>query len=262
MTDMTQIGDVFAAESDNNMRDILKHLSSEYVLDCMDSEIDMFFSHPFNSSHHPANIVKAFEAEYTECLNMYPNSADTINGKRIETYYYILDHIGKAFGLNINKSANPDDNMRLAYALYDILITNINANMLTFLGNYILNNTDDLYDACELKAQSKTLDNSVIALYSDPKTPVVIAFLYKVIKFMSEFDITISDFIYAIPNIDAQTKSFILANIEDAGDFYKKVICGRFFNCYYAATLVTELKAYISSVRQVKNFDIADYINK
>lgn len=261
MVDMTECGDIYAAESDANMREVLKHLDTEYVLDSMDTEITMFKTQPFNVHRHPANIIKAFEAQYNECIYMYPNEKEKIYNSRTETYYYILDHLAQAYNLQINKSANPDDNYRLALIMYDILITYINNNIITLIGNYILGNTEDLYDACELKQFSKTIDSNTIALYTDNKTPYVCAYLYKVIKFMAAFDITFEDFINYLP-LDAETKNFVLSNVVDAGDFYKNIICGRFDNCYYAATLVTELRVFINMNRQHSHFDIADFIKK
>ena len=261
MTDMTQYGDVFTVRSDANMVEALKHLSSDYILDCMDSEIEIFKSHPFNVSRQPSNIVHTFESDFIASMNEYPTDAAKITNARIETYYYILDHLSAAFGIQINKSENPDQNYVLAYNLYDILVSHINQNMLYFFANYIKNNIDDLYDGCELSQFSKSVDSSFIGLFNDKKTPIVLAYMYKVIKYMAAFDVTFADFVNALP-IDSQIKQIIIGNTIDTGVFYKGVICGRFENCYYAASLVSELKSIIGAETQKRKFAIDDYLNK
>ena len=91
MVDNTQYGDVYTIRSDKNMDEILEHLSTGYVLDVMNTELERFLESPFDMNREPPNIVLSFENEFTKFYNDYPTDAENISASRLETYYYILD---------------------------------------------------------------------------------------------------------------------------------------------------------------------------
>ncbi len=262
MTDNTQYGDIFTLRSDANMNEILQHLSSDYVLDCMNFEIETFKDAPFSVSREPSNIVKAFETEFKTYYQQYPTDAANISANRTEIYYYIIDTFKNCFGLDINVSDNPDYNYILALHLYDLLIVHMNRYILEFFGKYIINNIDDLCMALDLVSIGKgNVDSSLTKLYNNPKVAYVIAYTYAIVSYMASFDITLHDIIDSA-SIDAETKNLLNTNIVDDGSFFKTYIGSRINDAVYVSELISSLRIYIAKNCQIRQPSIDDYIKR
>lgn len=262
MVDNTQYGDVYTIRSDKNMDEILEHLSTGYVLDVMNTELERFLESPFDMNREPPNIVLSFENEFKKFYNDYPTDAENISASRLETYYYILDAFKSTFGLSFSVSDNPGENAVLAAWTYDLLVVHLNKYVYEFLGQYIVNNMEDIVAALDLVARGKgNIDTSMSKYYKNSKAVYCIYYTYAIIQYMASFDFSIHDIIDAAP-MDSSIKEMLNTNIYDDGTFFRRFFGARFMNENYVAGLVSAIRTYITVNTRTSIPTLDDYIKK
>lgn len=262
MIDNTEYGAYQNISSDRIMDDILDHLTSEYVLNVFQTEIENFMEQPFSIDREPPNITASFERAFTQAMQDFPTDSANIATTRSQVYYYIIDTFKNAYGLSINVSDNPGVNYQTIYWLYDLLICHLNRYVLEFFGNYIIGNVDDIIAALDLTSAKSNIDTSLGKYYANPKMIYIIYYTYAIVKYMSGFDFTIHDIINS-SSLDSSVKQMLNNTIYDDGSFFKNFFAARIFNNeIYAAPLVSELKSYIANRTRIKQLSIDDFIKE
>lgn len=235
MQDMNQYGDIMSIRSDSSMAEIMKNFSSDYFISIMYREIDNFKTLPMDISRPITNIVPVIEAEFLRLSEQYPYDKENLSITRTEIYYNIIQTIGNQYKLVISFPED-SDLYRIAWALYQFFICDLNNNIINFFTSFIINNIDSLH---EMIIGVKKKDNKPVSFaYVNPNTMDVLNSMSTVMSYVIGMDITIQQFLTSNP----ETYSILKDSIEEVDSFMREFIYPKLTDYQFSPILISSIK--------------------
>ena len=253
MQDMNQYGDIMTVRSDSSMNEIMKNFSSDYVISIMYREIDNFKNLPMDISRPINNIVPVIEQEFHRLSEMYPYDKENLTTTRSEIYYNIIQTIGNQYKLIIS-FPEEYDLYKIALALYQFFICDLNNNIINFLTSFINNNIDSLFQM--LGGKKKDNKQPTTYTYKNPNTMDVLSNMSGVMSYVSEMDITIHQFVQSNPTIYNIIKDYI----DESDSFMREFVCPKLLDYQFSPILIASIKQNVHNSQLAFQPTIESYL--
>ena len=228
----------FGIVSDNEITSIISNFSDDMIMDIIHRNTANKFR-PYQ--HYVGNLVGAIESTFKVNQENYPQFYTETIERRNEVYFNILSSLCSLHGLSLNINENTDL-YSLAFVLYDFTISKFTINMINFFANYIIHETNSLYEYLNLRELKKNKDNS--SSYSkklfkgNHKLATIHANLEIVIDSICGFDIDIATLIN-VSTMDINITSFITNNINEVSNLFKILFVPYIKDPRYRAIIIT-----------------------
>ena len=146
----------FSIVSDSEITSIISNFSDEMIMDIIYRNSASKFR-PYQ--HYVGNLIGAIENTFKSNQENYPQFQKETLERRTEVYFKILSYLCSTHGLALNIDENTDL-YSLAFVLYDFVISKFTINMINFFANYIIRESNSLYEYLNLRELKKNKDNS------------------------------------------------------------------------------------------------------
>ena len=232
--------------SEKEISVILSHFEPDYVFGIIKDNITQRFR--YNQLSIP-NIVGSFESYFKQLFVTYTD-ADSINQiqtTRLETYKEIISILCSEFQFRFNYE-EVNDLYSAAYYLYSFLVSDFSNNIVSFFGNFIIKERNNIYESLKLNDLKKSKDNSTLynkKIYKNNKLAIINANLDYVIDNICVFDITLSDMLNNIYN-DKNIVKFLENTLLPVYDFFKTVYVP-VIQSHLKPMLLTDIRLYIQT---------------
>ena len=245
----------FGIVSDSEIMSIIANFSDDMVMDVIRRNTDNKFRH---YQHYVGNLVGAIESTFKSNQENYPQFNSEILDRRNEIYFKILSHLCSSHGLSLNLDENTDM-YSLAFVLYDFTISKFTINMINFFANYIINETNTLYDYLNLRELKKNKDNS--SSYSkklfkgNHKLATIHANLETVMDCICAFDIDINTLV-SVSTMDQNITSFITYNIGEITNLFRVLFVPYVKDPRYRAIIITLVRMRLQELEAVTDLSM------
>lgn len=211
----------YSIVTDREISTVLSHFSPEMIRDVIENVLEDRVR-PY--SYSIGNLVSSYETNFRIARAQYPNYAEELENKRLETYEFILNKVCEYHSLSYAMEPNTDIYTAAVYT-YQFLVSDYKKNIVSFFTNYILKEKNSIYDSLNLAEFKKNKDSS--SIYSkkvykgvNPKLLAIHANLNYVLEEISAFDIDLNVIIDYVYTHDKQLSRFLQSFLGDNGDFY------------------------------------------
>lgn len=228
----------FGIVSDSEILSIITNFSDDMIMDVIHRNSENKFR-PYQ--HYVGNLVGAIENSFKANQENYPQFTAEMLDRRNEIYINILTTLCSSHGLMLNINENTDL-YSLAFVLYDFTISKFTINMINFFANYIIKETNELYNYLNLRDLKKNKDNS--SSYSkklfknNSKLATIHANLDYVIDCICGFDIDLNTLI-EVSTMDKNIASFIFSNIGEVTRLFRVLFVPYINDPRYRAIIIT-----------------------
>ena len=228
----------FGIVSDSEITSIISNFSDDMIMDIIHRNAANKFR-PYQ--HYVGNLVGAVENVFKANQENYPQFLSETMDRRNEVYYNIISSLCSLHGLSLNIDENTDL-YSLAFVLYDFTISKFTINMINFFANYIIHETNALYDYLNLRELKKNKDNS--SSYSKKifkgnyKLATIHANLETVIDCVCAFDINLYTLV-DIATMDKNITAFITSNINEITSLFKVLFVPYINDQRFRAIIIT-----------------------
>ena len=212
----------FSIVSDSEITSIISNFSDEMIMDIIYRNSASKFR-PYQ--HYVGNLIGAIENTFKSNQENYPQFQKETLERRTEVYFKILSYLCSTHGLALNIDENTDL-YSLSFVLYDFVISKFTINMINFFANYIIRESNSLYEYLNLRELKKNKDNS--SSYSkklfkgNSKLATIHANLEVVMDNICAFDIDLATLVF-ISTLDQNIASFIVNNIGEVSNLFKSL---------------------------------------
>lgn len=212
----------FSIVSDSEITSIISNFSDEMIMDIIYRNSASKFR-PYQ--HYVGNLIGAIENTFKSNQENYPQFQKETLERRTEVYFKILSYLCSTHGLALNIDENTNL-YSLAFVLYDFVISKFTINMINFFANYIIRESNSLYEYLNLRELKKNKDNS--SSYSkklfkgNSKLATIHANLEVVMDNICAFDIDLATLVF-ISTLDQNITSFIVNNIGEVSNLFKSL---------------------------------------
>lgn len=235
--------------TDRDLASILDQFSEDSIESIIIESLKYKFA-PY--ADRKPNLPYVINNHFVGIRNNYTGSDhDTINTKEYNTYLVIINKICEAYNLQLINEVPYESAYSLAYALYQILISEFTDRLLLFYSNYIFANRDNLLAAIpdDQKVPRSTYTKK---MYSDPKIIDLYENMDKAMDLVASLDfelVTILEFLS-----DKPTAEFICNFVADVSNLYKNHIASYVRNQITRTDMLTSIKiSYASYTAAEKN---------
>lgn len=210
----------FGIVSDSEITSIISNFSDDMIMDIIYRNSTNKFR-PYQ--HYVGNLVGAIENTFKFNQENYPQFQKETLERRAEVYFNILSNLCSTHGLSLIIDENTDL-YSLAFVLYDFTISKFTINMINFFANYIIRETNSLYEYLNMRELKKNKDNS--SSYSkklfkgNSKLATIHANLEVVMDTICAFDIDINTLV-SMSTLDPNITSFIVNHIGEVNNLFK-----------------------------------------
>ena len=235
--------------TDRDLASILDQFSEDSIESIIVESLKYKFA-PY--ADRKPNLPYVINNHFIGIRNNYTGSDhDTINTKEYNTYLVIINKICEAYNLQLINEVPYESAYSLAYALYQILISEFTDRLLLFYSNYIFANRDNLLAAIP-DDQKVPRSSYTKKMYSDPKIIDLYENMDKAMDLVASLDfelVTILEFLS-----DKPTAEFICNFIADVSNLYKNHIASYVRNQITRTDMLTSIKiSYASYTAAEKN---------
>ena len=235
--------------TDRDLASILDQFSEDSIESIIVESLKYKFA-PY--ADRKPNLPYVINNHFIGIRNNYTGSDhDTINTKEYNTYLVIINKICEAYNLQLINEVPYESAYSLAYALYQILISEFTDRLLLFYSNYIFANRDNLLAAIP-DDQKVPRSSYTKKMYSDPKIIDLYENMDKAMDLVASLDfelVTILEFLS-----DKPTAEFICNFIADVSNLYKNHIASYVRNQITRTDMLTSIKInYASYTASEKN---------
>lgn len=212
--------ELYTINNEYTITEILSHFDSDTILGIMYDRLNNY-----NYSSLPeANVVLAFENNFTIMKQEHPIDSDNINQVRGRVYQDMVNILCNHFNLqcNINEYT---DLYSLAYYLYDFLVCNFKNYIIKFYTDYIISSKDSLYKTLNLDSLKKIKESTAIynkKISLDPKYAVIGSNLELVIDFLSTIDFNLSYLIRKAYSTEPNIMMFLEEILSERSNFFRE----------------------------------------
>lgn len=231
----------FGIVSDSEITSIISNFSDDMIIDIIQRNAETKFR-PYQ--YYVGNLIMAIESQFKANDENFPQfHAETIQ-RRNEIYTNILNTLCSLHGLSFEIDENTDL-YSLTYFLYDFIISRFTINIINFFANYIVKETNSIYDYLHMNELKKGKDSS--SSYSkklfkgNSKLAVIHANIEVVIDNMCGFDIEMGDLI-SITTGDPKISALITNNISEVHNLFKKLFVPYVRDPRYKAVIITLIR--------------------
>ena len=245
----------FGIVSDSEIVSIISNFSDDMVMDIINRNSANKFR-PYQ--HYVGNLVGAIESSFKANQENYPQFYSEIEERRNEIYSNILLSLCKSHGLSLEINENTDL-YSLAFVLYDFVISKFTINMINFFANYIIGETNSLYEYLNLRDLKKNKDNS--SSYSrkifkgNYKLATIHANLEPVIDCICGFDINLNTLIN-VSTMDMNIASFITSNIGEITNLFKVLFVPYVNDPRYRAIIITLVRMRLQELEAITDLSM------
>lgn len=238
----------FEATQEKELAYILSRFNQDYVYLTVEESLKNKLR---NYTAAMPNIVAAMKQEI-EILKVNYNNLPELSSVENEAYKQIVEIICNRYDLSYTLSDDDTEYYLIAYCLYNLLVSNFQANVVNFFTNFILTEKDSLYRMLELSNTKKNKDTSTLyakKVFKDTKLGVISANLeYVVQSICNSIDIDFSTYVNFVYYNDTQTSQYILERIGvNTFDFFKTFIVP-VFNLEYRAVILTSIRLNLQTL--------------
>ena len=209
--------------------------------------------------HYVGNLVGAIETTFKANQENYPQFQKETLERRAEVYFNILSYLCSTHGLALNIDENTDL-YSLAFVLYDFTISKFTINMINFFANYIIRETNSLYEYLNLRELKKSKDNS--SSYSkklfkgNSKLATIHANLEVVMDAICSFDIDLG-ILVSVSTLDQNITSFIVNNIGEVSNLFRVLFVPYIKDPRYRAIIITLVRMRLQELEAVTDLSMA-----
>lgn len=207
--------------SENELAEVLAHFNTEFVMGIIDSAI--------NNRHNPTaymvnpNVVAAWNTNFDAIIQYYGSveATERINTLRVDTYKEIITRICQYHGLNF--TIDEVNLYTAAFYLYQVFVANFLQYMDTFFAQYIVRETEAIYNALNFEELRKNKDTSTTyskKVFKDPRLAIINANIDTVMRFLEGIDISFDQIIMSC-GLTQQEAQYILSIVSDQENFYR-----------------------------------------
>ena len=237
MTNNTDFGIV----SDSELMAIITKFSDDMIMDVVIKNSANKFR-PYQ--YYTANLITSIESAFKFNQDNYPQFYTETMQRRNELYFSILSKLCSLHGLSLNINENTDL-YSLAYFLYDFTISKFTINILNFFANYIISETNSLYNYLNLSEIKKNKDSSSIyskkIFKNNPKLATIHANLELVVDSICGFDIDMNT-VVMVTTRDMNITSLFHNNITEISNFFRNLFVPYIKDPRYRAQLITLIR--------------------
>lgn len=248
--------------SERSVATIISKFSTDFIMDVIQDSLKLKFR-PFNVGS--ANLVVVINQDINLAILENPAYRDNFNKLKFDTYNEIIGIICKYYNLIIAEDLSTytlDQIFSLAFMLYDIFITNFTPRMINFFVQYIINNSDDIYNSIqnvdEIRKNKETVSYGK-KMFTDPKLVVIHSDLNAVLSNVVAHDISFEKLMHFLT--DTHTADYICSILQDAGDIYKYHYASYITNEVTRPDLFTAIKFEMQNRVSDKPIDFLQYIS-
>lgn len=245
----------FGIVSDSEIISIISNFSDDMIMDVILKNSENKFR-PYQ--HYVGNLISAIESTFSVNQEDYPQFYSEITNRRNEIYSNILSILCSLHGLSLNIDENTDL-YSLAFVLYDFTISKFTINMINFFANYIIGETNHLYEYLNLRELKKNKDNS--SSYSkkifkgNHKLATIHANLETVIDCICGLDIDLSTLVI-VSTSDKNLTSFITSNINEVSNLFKVLFVPYIKDPRYRAVIITLVRMRLQELEAVTDLSM------
>lgn len=238
----------FGIVSDSEIVSIISNFSDDMIMDILRRNSENKFR-PYQ--YYVGNLINAIESSFKANQENYPQFFAENMERRNEMYTNILQSLCSLHNLSLNVNENTDL-YSLAYFLYDFTISRFTINIVNFFANYIINETNAIYDYLNLSDLKKNKDSS--SVYSkklfkgNSKLSTIHANLEFVINNICGLDIDIYNLILITTN-DANIASLISNNVFEISNLFKVLFVPYINDVRYRAVIITLVRLRIQELQ-------------
>lgn len=179
--------------TDNLLRETLAHFNTGYIIDLIRNTINMKFR-PYSTAMPGLNSI---EMNFQSMLQNFTDA--DYQSQIFEVRRCTYDNIIAIICQYYNLTYYPDDdidNYTVAYFLYNTLVSNFTATIVSFFINYIMQHQDQIYDQIHVEEATKRdeLNTYSRKLYgSSSKIGIIHSKIDQAIDFVASLDIEFND---------------------------------------------------------------------
>lgn len=246
----------FGIVSDSEITSIISNFSDDMIMDIIHKNSENKFR-PYQ--HYVGNLVGAIENTFKFNLENFPQFQNETIARRNEVYFNILSSLCSTHGLSLNIDENTDL-YSLTFVLYDFTISRFTINMINFFANYIISETNSLYEYLNLRELKKNKDNS--SSYSkklfkgNSKLATIHANLEVVMDTICAFDISLGTLV-SVSTTDPVITSFITNNLDEITNLFKVLFVPYIKDPRYRAVIITLVRMRLQELEAVTDLTMA-----
>jgi hypothetical protein len=244
-----------------NIAEVLAHFDSNYIFDILEDKLN---SISFSVSQIESNIIESFETNFKKMNDDFPGDSANIREVRQKVYEDIIKILTNKFNLKFNEDDTTIDLYTAAYYLYDFLISHRNSIMINFFTAFIINNKDSLCKALGIEDGRKNKDSASAygkRIYQDNKYILLSANMAKVINYISNLDVTLSN-IFSSTYKDQSIILFLDNAYADKGNFFKDFYCNIIHKPEELPIIITNIRlALQNSVGNISQANIEEFLS-
>lgn len=228
----------FGIVSDSEIISIISNFSDDMIMDIINKNAENKFR-PYQ--YYVGNLVGALESVFKSNAENYPQFFTESSQRRDEIYTNILKQLCTLHGLSLNMNENTDL-YSLTYFLYDFTISRFTINIINFFANYIVNETNTLYQYLNLSEVKKNKDNS--SLYSkkvfkgNPKLAIIHSNIEMVIDAICGFDINMETLV-SVTTYDKNITQLLTSNLSEIHNLFNILFVPYIKDPRYKAVIIT-----------------------
>ena len=210
--------------SNNEAASIISKFSVEMIEDIIDQALETKLR---SYSPRLLNVVDAMELTYKADMANYPDLANQINQERTKLYIYIMSKVLNAhnLGLLVDINSYPDV-YSITSIVYDFLIANFNANVVSFFSNYIVKEQDTIYEALSMLEKKNMTLAKPNKNAKNSKLANIYANLDTVLQNICSWDIDLQAFITYAYMGNVEYSKAIISVLADRGKFFSQFVNG------------------------------------
>lgn len=238
----------FGIVSDSEIMSIISNFSDDMIMDIIHENAENKFR-PYQ--YYVGNLITAIENSFKSNQENFPQYYSESESRRNEVYYRILASLCSLHGLSLHIDENTDL-YSLTYFLYDFTISKFTINIINFFANYIVNETNSIYEYLNLSELKKNKDSS--SIYSkkmfkgNSKLAMIHANIEIVIDAICGFDVDMENLI-TIATGDKNITALITKNISEVSNLFRILFVPYVKDPRYRAIIITMVRMRLQELQ-------------
>ena len=196
------------------------------------------------------NIVTSLEYTFKMIIDQYGDDI-AIKNKRDAVYQLIIKRICEFHRLEYPIIEDNTDIYALASIMYEFFVSNFVNNISKFFVSYIFREKESIYNMALTFDDDKKIKNISITyakkIYeADPEIGVIHAFAPKIAESMTQFPITIHQYIDGVYSEEKEKAAFLKSVLPDNDDFYPNYVVPYILN--FGTRIVIDIRLSLQNI--------------
>ena len=250
--------EVYNIVSENELSEVIAHFNTEFVMSIVDNAIASRFNPSFYFSN--PNVVDAWNLNFKQICDYYQSQdmTERISTLRADTFKEIITRICNYHSLNF--TIEEVDLYTAAHYLYQFFVCNFLQYMDQFFANYIVKETNSIYDSMQLENIRKRKDVSTIysrKIFENDKLAIIVANIDIVISYICGMDFSF-DYIIKNCGITDVDANYILSIVSPQGDFFRDYYTKVIENEFVRPSHLNNIRFAIRNLHSIDNSTFYD----